>query len=267
MPRPSWAASATVELAAPMHGLGFHRGTSGSRLGLRQQHAGGHDVLQLPRGGSCGSGGMMQRRSRCSSHAYAASALAQHRSPREQQHQASLQARLCVCVLVSRFHTLLAGARMLILHCRWSALVGAVQRGCSSCLEPCRAPNSGGWTKMAGSLCQVSPACVNLSISGIAPSPQNNQSQAAWLVTGTLPGVDARHSLPAAAAALDRALQQQRQQQPPQPSLPAASLQRGFAGLSFVLTSATDNTADGCAAVICSRLCCPQAVAGQIGLF
>lgn len=154
MPRVSWAASATVELGAPMHGLGFHRGISSSRSGLCQQPAVHHDVLQPLRGGSHGS--MMQQRTRCSSHAYAASAIAQHRSPREQQHQASLQARFCICVFVSSFHTLLAGVRMLILHRRWSALVGVVQRGCSSCLKPCRAPNSGGWTKMAASLCQAS---------------------------------------------------------------------------------------------------------------
>lgn len=90
---------------------------------------------------------------------------------------------------------------------------------------------------------------------------QRSTSQA--LLTGTLPEADTRHPLPAAAAALDRALQQQRQQQPLQPSLPAAPLQRGFAGLSFVLTSATDNTADGCAAVSCSSLCKTHASAEQ----
>lgn len=156
MPRPSWAASATAELGAPMHGLSFHHGMSSSRLGLCHQPAVQHDVRQPLRGGSHGS--IMRKRTRCSSsHAYAASAVAQHRSSREQQHQASLQASLCNCVLVNSLHTLLAGIRMLSVHRRWSALVGVVQRGCSSCLEPCRVPNSGGWMKMAVSLCQASP--------------------------------------------------------------------------------------------------------------
>ena len=163
-----------------MHGLGFYCSTSGSRLGLCQQHAGGHDVLQPLRGGRHGS--MMQKRTRCSSsHAYAASAVAQHRSPREQQHQASLQARLRICVLISSFYTLQAGVRMLTLHRRWLASVGVVQRGCSSCPEPCRVPNSGGWMKMAASLCQASQL-VSASLHVYL-----------WRGTQSTIGVNARH--------------------------------------------------------------------------
>lgn len=237
----SWAALAAPEQAAPLQRPGLHCCRADSRLGLGQRRASNCGALHLlPHGSRAGSA--LHRRLRHRSKAHTASA----QQP-DQQPQGSLQ----VSLAASRRDWFVASSELdysfpipvpVMRGPLCKQQVVGVGRHAAKGLEQLSSTLHGaqfwrldedGRELATGELAvplHLAARCIRLR-------PLRVQKRVVPLCPGRS---SAKQSVAAAAADLNWVLQQ--------PSTLSGSLQRGFGGLAFVLTSA-DNTDNGSAAV------------------